>query len=475
MVADDAVTCHLQHGDSLGACGCPEPSCEFTPLRISAQAKGKMDGSVDHPFASIEKALKLAEKRSLACVELFLDAGIYTEDTVNVTRNIRLTGITQGVVLATQIRNHRAHSLYVQDVSFVGNGGPAKAAVEVANECATTTLVNVLFDNIVGNSLHQTGGTLRSENVTVNLTHRNEHIDSGIGLWLGGGVKACMTDFTATDNAAAGLVARDSDTRILLSGALAERNGVGLKAVDGALMLGQDLTLNDNLTNGIRLDGGAEAHLRELRINRTTSTNANDCVIDPFNTVIEPCAANVRIGPFGGVLNITTFALCQSEHVGFSAYSEPALDGPDVDVVLRNGENSNNLIRRSESGRNANVCRVNTVAFNNQIDSVPEKLDVPKPIVEFRCSDGIDNDFDGAIDLCDTDCSDPPQGECEVAEVCDDLIDNNSNGLIDCGDPFCSSWCSRPVNCMDIGFAPTWCDTDLENPLFTHHPRCPQP
>lgn len=47
------------------------------------------------------------------------------------------------------------------------------------------------------------------------------------------------------------------------------------------------------------------------------------------------------------------------------------------------------------------------------------------------CDDGLDNDFDGAIDCADTDCVGFPT--CG-AEVCDDGLDNDGDGLIDCLD-----------------------------------------
>lgn len=61
---------------------------------------------------------------------------------------------------------------------------------------------------------------------------------------------------------------------------------------------------------------------------------------------------------------------------------------------------------------------------------------------EFHCSDGIDNDFDGLIDLEDWDCWLNPTGK---QEICSDGLDNEpisdgilgANGVIDC----CDEWC----------------------------------
>ena len=53
----------------------------------------------------------------------------------------------------------------------------------------------------------------------------------------------------------------------------------------------------------------------------------------------------------------------------------------------------------------------------------------PLPENQYSCTDGLDNDADGAIDLADSDCA--------VPEICNDGIDNDFDGLIDCADTNC--------------------------------------
>ena len=59
-----------------------------------------------------------------------------------------------------------------------------------------------------------------------------------------------------------------------------------------------------------------------------------------------------------------------------------------------------------------------------------------------ECSDGVDNDGDGRIDLDDPGCtsaSDPSEHDARFA--CDDGIDNDGDGLVDFADPVCQrSW-----------------------------------
>lgn len=56
-----------------------------------------------------------------------------------------------------------------------------------------------------------------------------------------------------------------------------------------------------------------------------------------------------------------------------------------------------------------------------------------------NCSDGLDNDLDGAIDCADSDCAGDVACTGPVPEVCDDLIDNDFDGKVDCADTDCAA------------------------------------
>jgi hypothetical protein len=69
---------------------------------------------------------------------------------------------------------------------------------------------------------------------------------------------------------------------------------------------------------------------------------------------------------------------------------------------------------------------------------------VCNPVPE-NCTDGIDNDVDGAIDCRDGDCANDPAcvtGCTPVREgkgrTCSDGKDNDCDGLVDCADPDCA-------------------------------------
>ena len=65
------------------------------------------------------------------------------------------------------------------------------------------------------------------------------------------------------------------------------------------------------------------------------------------------------------------------------------------------------------------------------------------------CSDGIDNDGDGLIDLADQDCAafappPPPPSTEDTAALCSDTIDNDGDGLVDLADQDCAPFVSPP-------------------------------
>jgi len=68
-----------------------------------------------------------------------------------------------------------------------------------------------------------------------------------------------------------------------------------------------------------------------------------------------------------------------------------------------------------------------------------------------QCSDGIDNDSDGFIDLNDLNCVDT-EDDTERPTQCSDGIDNDSDGFIDLNDLNC-------VNSED--------DTEFNEPVFS--------
>ncbi len=77
------------------------------------------------------------------------------------------------------------------------------------------------------------------------------------------------------------------------------------------------------------------------------------------------------------------------------------------------------------------------------------------PTTEISCTDGIDNDIDGATDCADTDCDpDPACAPPPTESNCGNLADDDGDSLIDCADPDCATdpLCNLPgteTNCAD--------------------------
>jgi len=88
-----------------------------------------------------------------------------------------------------------------------------------------------------------------------------------------------------------------------------------------------------------------------------------------------------------------------------------------------------------------------TDGTDNDGDGAADCLDIecrndPSCLPEFRCGDGLDDDGDGDIDCADSDCN------CNE-NVCDDGIDDDLDGLTDCEDPNCNFFCLEGNNCGD--------------------------
>ena len=56
-----------------------------------------------------------------------------------------------------------------------------------------------------------------------------------------------------------------------------------------------------------------------------------------------------------------------------------------------------------------------------------------------ECDDGIDNDFDGFVDLADPGCLSRDEDESDPTKECDDGKDNDNDGFIDMEDFGCVS------------------------------------
>jgi hypothetical protein len=86
----------------------------------------------------------------------------------------------------------------------------------------------------------------------------------------------------------------------------------------------------------------------------------------------------------------------------------------------------------------------------------------PTETTEVTCTDGLDNDCDGAIDCADSDCASDPAcgGGCTPTEptemTCNDGLDNDCDGFVDCADsdcaadPACAPACSpKGASCVN--------------------------
>lgn len=96
----------------------------------------------------------------------------------------------------------------------------------------------------------------------------------------------------------------------------------------------------------------------------------------------------------------------------------------------------------SESCTSSNICSGGNVVDSCTYDLIEDcsygcssgSCNPPPPPPSPECSDGIDNDGDGNIDLSDFGCSSGSDDSESPNPQCSDGIDNNGNGLIDLAD-----------------------------------------
>lgn len=121
--------------------------------------------------------------------------------------------------------------------------------------------------------------------------------------------------------------------------------------------------------------------------------------------------------------------------------------GADISTCLTSIDDTAVAYWWGDSPSNAlNIAPGGTVSISAYVfaylPSTPPTFTPPGvegPAGDPTCSDGVDNDSDGSIDLADTDCA-PPAGTVEGPPgdaTCSDSVDNDSDGSIDQNDPGC--------------------------------------
>ncbi|MGC8947107.1 MAG: TadE/TadG family type IV pilus assembly protein [Anaerolineae bacterium] len=94
---------------------------------------------------------------------------------------------------------------------------------------------------------------------------------------------------------------------------------------------------------------------------------------------------------------------------------------------------------------------------------------------ETSCTDGLDNDGDGAADCSDPDCWNDPV--CQVAENCTNGVDDDGDALVDCDDPDCltdPNCQAPPAEICDNGMDDDGDGlADCSDPDCAGNPNCP--
>lgn len=233
---------------------------------VSADAGEDGDGTEENPFGSIRRALENAADHKAMQVHVFVGAGTYAED-VEITRATKIAGLGCVPVIRGSIAN-TWHDLTLEDLSL---------------------------SEASGRAIRQTGGTLRISECTVSRTACIvDDPVSGRAVDLSGGTVATLTDVTINDNGGHALLLGGAGTKAICSRIQVMGNRVNPRAreeaiaanessrtgavevTDGAKLLMEDFTVENNEFNGILVLYGGLAHLRDGTISRTALPGGNN-------------------------------------------------------------------------------------------------------------------------------------------------------------------------------------------------------
>ncbi len=440
LIQPSSLDDHLQHGDAEGMCTplqetvdfyCGSSGQEFTRLYVRPSAFGEQTGTLNSPFRTISDALQYASKRLLPAVELQVAPGVYSEGALSISRNVRIVGDGEAVALSASIVNAGPNSFAAQGLRFLEEtSGPA---ITVFNQSAKTHLCDLEFENQSGYAVRQSGGELNASFINIRGTESDSamaiDIANGSGIILDGGVLAQLSALTigpeipasteeppnpdtlAMGNAGSGLFIEGDGTTVYIdtgdflfiptsqfsvnrgaAGAISVQSGARLTAIASRLFY--------NFCTGIGAAGpGTEVISRSTHVDKTIDS---DSCVAPIASVSASDNAKVFIAPsyFGG------FELTRSDLVGVAIQT-------GAEVSLYFGTISDNPVAVWLDGSNGAAFSEQDVEYiNNDVIFDGPILPRPRPVAEWKCDDGIDEDFDGDVDQCDTDCQYPQPDSC---------------------------------------------------------------
>jgi hypothetical protein len=221
--------------------------------------------------------------------------------------------------------------------------------------------------------------------------------------------------------------------------------------------------------------------------------------LTPYESDVEDSGSALRWSVLGVDPSIATVTVDANDQLTVT----PVSQGYDVmTLVLRDLDGDTDMIDVP-----INTGAVSMPACSDGVDNDQDGLiDLADPgcenaadndefdvVVSPQCSDGIDNDADGLVDLADPGCSsiaDDDETDPVVLPECSDGIDNDGDGLVDMLDPGCSSvgdddesdpsathQCSDGLDndgdgLIDYPADPGCSGTDDDNELDSYVPQC---
>ncbi len=255
------------------------------------EAPGELDscdGSEGCPFGTIGEALARANKEQACSVWVLVDAGSYNES-LSITMTTRITGaFGGGTVLLGNLTNSGPNTLKVERLTLQDSAAPA--AIRVDHPSAGTILTDVTINRAAVAGIWQTGGWLRASSLRVSSTRSlpSAPLQQGAAIHIEGAAQARLSNVALVANEGNGLLAEGNSTRVhasamtvratrhnpnyadLETAVLAGYGFAGIMIHDEAELYGQNILVEDNDVLGVLVQDGANAHLRDIDVRRTT-------------------------------------------------------------------------------------------------------------------------------------------------------------------------------------------------------------
>src|SRR3989344_833529 len=285
--------------------------CEEIDLYVDSDSiNDEADGTIAGPFNKVKDALDYGNDLGCDEINIYVDKGEYLEDRLDIATNTKVSGYD----MVTRSNDVVASEIVLYDAYFVNSGAYkfelknlvisgneekiTEAGVSVNNENAETEIENVIIENALDFGIKQLGGRIEIDDVSITGTNPRMmllgfygggevysvkySVDSGTGIFLGGGVEAFLRNISLVANDNGALRVDGRGTRVYSDNLYVYNNEadderfredprpeIGIGAVESrnrALLLLENSVIQNNRYAGISVVESGRAHFRNTNV-----------------------------------------------------------------------------------------------------------------------------------------------------------------------------------------------------------------